>query len=109
MSYLKFTDSALKHLSGYLVDADALGVRFAVKHSGCSGYKYISEVMHAVKSEDILVHEAPDCYVDKASLKMLTGMTVDHKVDKFGSGLVYINPNAQGICGCGESFGIEDD
>ena len=110
MNKLKFTDAACQHLLSYLAQHEhASAVRFSVKKSGCSGFKYVSEAIDEPLADDVLVHSQPDCYVQESSLKALTGMTVDYKSDKFNSSLVYINPNAQDICGCGESFRIEDD
>lgn len=110
MSELKFTAAASAHLQAYLSELEnAVGVRFSVKKSGCSGFKYVSEVITEITEDDVLVLEQPACYVTKDSMPALLGMTVDYKVDKFGSSLVYINPNAKDICGCGESFRIIED
>lgn len=110
MSELKFTDAACVHIRSYLSEIEgAVGVRFAVKKSGCSGLKYVSEVITTISADDVLVLSEPKCFVAKNSLSVLTGMTVDYKVDTFGANLVYINPNARDICGCGESFRIVED
>lgn len=110
MKKLKFTDAACAHLQAYLSESEqAVAVRFSVRKSGCSGYKYVSTVITEVILGDILVNAEPACYVEPESLKALAGMIVDYKVGKFSSGLVYQNPNAQDICGCGESFKVDDD
>ena len=45
-------------------------------------------------------------YIDKDSLKFLSGSKVDFTKDGLNSGIKFINPNAKAVCGCGESFTI---
>lgn len=102
-----FRTAALKHLDEFLnATPNAVAVRFSVKKSGCSGLRYVAETIDSVQTTDILVHSEPNCYVDEASALALNGMIIDHKVTKLSSELVYNNPNATNICGCGESFSM---
>ena len=45
-------------------------------------------------------------FVDGPSLLYLIGSRMDWKEDDFAAGFVFDNPNAKGMCGCGESFTV---
>ena len=45
-------------------------------------------------------------FIDGASVLYLVGSTMDWQEDDFAAGFVFENPNAQGTCGCGESFTV---
>jgi iron-sulfur cluster assembly protein len=44
--------------------------------------------------------------VDKKSLLYLAGTTLEYSGGLNGKGFVFLNPNAQRTCGCGESFSL---
>ena len=44
--------------------------------------------------------------VDIKSQLYLAGTTLDHTKGLDGRGFVFVNPNATGTCGCGESFSV---
>jgi iron-sulfur cluster assembly protein len=44
--------------------------------------------------------------VDKKSFLYLVGTTLDFSGGLNGKGFVFVNPNADRTCGCGESFSI---
>ena len=44
--------------------------------------------------------------VDKKSFLYLVGTTLDYSGGLNGKGFVFINPNANRTCGCGESFAL---
>ena len=44
--------------------------------------------------------------VDKKSYLYLIGTTLDFSGGLNGKGFVFVNPNADTTCGCGESFSI---
>lgn len=110
MKKITLTAAAKQHLSNYLKEHDsALAVRFSIRKSGCSGFRYVADVIEHVAPDDIKICDQPLSYVAPDSLQALSGMEIDHKVTSVGSELVYNNPNARDICGCGESFRVEDD
>jgi iron-sulfur cluster assembly protein len=45
-------------------------------------------------------------FVDAKSLVYLDGLTVDWLKKGLNEGFEFINPNATGECGCGESFTV---
>jgi len=44
--------------------------------------------------------------IDHKALLSVIGTKVDYLADDFRSEFVFINPNASGVCGCGESFTV---
>ena len=44
--------------------------------------------------------------VDKKSYLYLIGTTLDYSGGLNGKGFVFVNPNADRTCGCGESFSL---
>ena len=44
--------------------------------------------------------------VDKKSLLYLAGTTLEYSGGLNGKGFIFVNPNANRTCGCGESFSL---
>lgn len=45
-------------------------------------------------------------YIEPRALLTILGTTMDYKDDHISSEFVFTNPNAKGVCGCGESFSV---
>ena len=106
------TDSAHKYFVEQLKKhSDNLGVRLYVKTSGCSGYLYQLDFVDDAEPDDIVFDIDDDLriYVDKKSLTYVDGTELDYIQEGLNSKIAYRNPRAQGICGCGESFSVEND
>lgn len=106
---IELTESAKKHLlKGLEKQENAIGVRFSVKKTGCSGLAYEINFVDFITQDDLTfpLSEQYRIYVDKKSYPFLQGMRVDYIKDGFGSKLVFQNPNQKGQCGCGESFTV---
>jgi iron-sulfur cluster assembly protein len=80
-------------------------VRVAVQGGGCSGFTYkmnfdskVSEFDEVIQADGVRV------VVDAKSALFLKGTTLDYVNALMGGGFKFINPNATGSCGCGESF-----
>lgn len=103
------TSSAAKHLKKTLeANPEALGIRFGVKKSGCSGLSYIIDFAKEVKSEDqVFKEEGVDIIVDGDSLPYLEGTEIDCVQEGLNEYLKFRNPKAENECGCGESFNIK--
>ncbi len=105
---LTFTDGAIKHLQGSLSkDPTALGVFMGTRKAGCSGYAYVTELLHT--PNDALIkaqaNTAFAVYIAPESVGYLNDLTVDVEQKTLGQKtLVYRNPNEAARCGCGESF-----
>ena len=83
----------------------AVGVKLSTPRRGCSGLAYsVDYVTEANAFDEKIETPGGTFFIDGASVLYLVGSTMDWQVDDFASGFVFENPNAQGTCGCGESF-----
>ncbi|MGC6330464.1 HesB/IscA family protein [Rhizorhabdus sp. FW153] len=86
---------------------DAIGVKLSTPRRGCSGLAYSVDYVTAADPFDEKIETSGgDFYVDGGSLLYLVGSTMDWVEDDFSAGFVFQNPNAKGMCGCGESFTV---
>ena len=85
----------------------AIGVKLSTPRRGCSGLAYSVDYVKEAQSLDEKI-ETPGgvFYIDSASVLYLIGSRMDWKEDDFAAGFVFDNPNAKGMCGCGESFTV---
>jgi iron-sulfur cluster assembly protein len=84
-----------------------VGLRLAVKTSGCSGYAYTIEFADESAPEDLAFHsEGVTLLVDARSLPMIDGTQLDWVREGLNEGFKFQNPNARATCGCGESFSV---
>ena len=84
-----------------------VGVKLSTPRRGCSGLAYSVDYVHEAKPLDERIETpAGPFFIDGASILYLIGSTMDWKEDDFAAGFVFANPNAKGMCGCGESFTV---
>jgi iron-sulfur cluster assembly protein len=86
-----------------------VGIRVAVKTTGCSGLAYVLEYVDQYTAEPGVTNFAqPDfaVLVDERSLPYLQNMTIDYVRKGLNEGFEFINPNELDRCGCGESFRV---
>ncbi len=85
--------------------ADAIGVKLSTPRRGCSGLAYsVDYVTEEAKFDEKIETPGGVFYIDGASVLYLVGSTMDWVEDDFTAGFTFVNPNAKGACGCGESF-----
>ncbi len=77
--------------------------RIAVQGGGCSGFKYKFSFDNKIEKDDILFNKA---VIDKQSLEIISGSTVDFKKEMIGESFSINNPKASASCGCGLSFSV---
>ena len=106
---IQVTPSAADRIAALIAKAPGpvAGVRLTTPRRGCSGLAYSLDYVEAPKAGDEAV-ETPGgtLFVDGASLLYLIGSEMDWREDDFAAGFVFVNPNAKGSCGCGESFTV---
>lgn len=87
--------------------ADAIGVKLSTPRRGCSGLAYSVDYISSANPLDERI-ETPGglFFIDGASVLYLIGSTMDWVEDDFSAGFTFVNPNAKGSCGCGESFTV---
>ena len=84
-----------------------VGLRVAVKTSGCSGYAYALEFADAPAADDLSFEsEGVQLLVAAASLPLLDGTQLDWVREGLNEGFKFSNPNAAATCGCDESFAV---
>ena len=100
---LEFTDRAKNQIKKITKSEEKKYFRIAVQGGGCSGYKYNFSFDNKLEKDDILFDLT---IIDKASLEIISGSTVDFKKEMIGETFVIDNPKATASCGCGLSFSV---
>jgi iron-sulfur cluster assembly protein len=86
---------------------NGVGLRVAVKTSGCSGYAYALEFADTANDDDqVFECEGVKLLVDAQSLPLVDGTQLDWVREGLNEGFKFNNPNATANCGCGESFAV---
>jgi len=103
-----FTDSAAQHIRGFLDKrGKGIGLRLAVRTTGCSGLAYVIEFADEVAANDeVFEDNEVTVVIDKKSLVFLAGTELDYTKEGLNEGFKFKNPNVKDECGCGESFTI---
>ena len=104
------TPSALARVQRYLVESpDALGLRFGVTRTGCSGWQHMADLARDQRDGDtVFDQDGVRIYVDAMSLPLVDGTHIDLVKQRLGEQFVFRNPNANAECGCGESFTVSE-
>ena len=105
---VSLTPAAARHVQKSLSKrGSGLGLRLAVKTSGCNGFAYGLEFVDATNPEDACFEQhGVKVIVDPRSLSMLDGTELDFVREGLNEGFKFNNPNAKANCGCGESFTV---
>ena len=103
--------AALDRIRGYLASAPAaLGLRFGVKKTGCSGWGYVADLAKEQRADDTVFDvQGVRIYVDAESLSLVDGTEIDFLKQGLNEQFVFRNPNVTAECGCGESFTTNAD
>ena len=91
-----------------------MGIRISINKKGCNGLNYIMKyiidndegIKSISKDEIINIADKINIYVDPRAVFAIVGTVMDWKENELTSEFTFINPNAKGFCGCGESFNI---
>lgn len=103
---IQLSESAAERVGGYLRDKpEALGLRFGVRKTGCSGFAYVVDLVDEVGADDqVFESRGIKVIVASDSLAMVDGTEIDFAKQGLGAQFVFRNPNVSAECGCGESF-----
>ena len=91
-----------------------LGIRISINKKGCNGLNYTMKYIidstegrtAVLKDDTINITEEIKIFVDPLAVFAIVGSIMDWKENELTSDFTFINPNAKGFCGCGESFNI---
>ncbi len=102
---------AVKYLQESIKGKSLAGIRLGVKPTGCSGFAYVMEYAYQVEDNDLLFDNNGICIIVDSldHKKYLKGVTLKLEENDFEQGIVFDNPNSAGVCGCGESFTINNE
>ena len=108
---ISLAPAALDRIRGYLAaDPAALGLRFGVKRTGCSGWSYVVDLAKDRRDSDaVSEQDGVQVFVDADSLPMVDGTEIDFLKQGLNEQFVFRNPNVAGECGCGSSFTTDAD
>lgn len=102
------TDAAQAHFRKQLDGRDSGAIRLSVKESGCTGYKYVIDIVDNGDAEDteIALDNGVRLLVSSQAMGMVRGTQIDYTKEGLNRTLKFINPNVADECGCGESFSV---
>ena len=86
--------AALDRVRGYLAQSpDAIGLRFGVKRTGCSGWGYVVDLARDERAGDTSsLYEGVRVLVDADSLALVDGTEIDFLKQGLGEQFVFRNP-----------------
>jgi len=102
------TETAAKKIKSNLAKrGSGIGIRIGVRTTGCSGLAYVLEYVDALQPGDVaMADNYTNIVVDKKSLPIIDGITVDYVRQGLNEGFEFNNPQEKDRCGCGESFRV---
>lgn len=103
---ITLTEKAVKKVIE-ISEAEGIGhstVRVKIMGGGCSGFSYdMSFENVATETDEVFEQDGVKVLCDPLSYQYLDGCEIDWHDAMIGGGFKFINPNATGSCGCGNS------
>jgi iron-sulfur cluster assembly protein len=105
---ITLTPAAAERVRHFLTErGHGVGLRLAVRKTGCSGFAYVVNYADAVEPSDrVFDTQGVRVLVDARSLELIDGTEVDFVRQGLNEAFRFRNPNVRGECGCGESFSV---
>ncbi|MGB3560145.1 MAG: iron-sulfur cluster assembly accessory protein [Geitlerinemataceae cyanobacterium] len=83
--------------------------RLKIDRGGCSQFVYEMEFVVEPQPDDRRCeYEGLQVAIEASSLPQIEGLTLDYTEDLMGGGFQFKNPNAKQVCGCGNSFSVDE-
>ncbi len=108
---VSLTPVALDRVRRFVTETPgALGLRFGVTRTGCSGWGHVADLACDERDGDtVFEQDGTRIFVDAESLALVDGTEIDFGRQGLSETFVFRNPNATAECGCGESFTTRAD
>lgn len=107
---ITLTPVAFQRVQRFVAESGALGLRFGVTRTGCSGWGHVADLAREQREGDtVFEQDGVKIYVDADSLALVDGTEIDFGKQGLSETFVFRNPNATAECGCGESFTTQAD
>lgn len=105
---ITLTDAAADRVKTFMENrGKGVGLRLAVRTTGCSGMAYVLEFADELDQSDVVFEDNDvTVIVDPKSLVYLDGTELDFGKEGLNEGFKFKNPNVKDECGCGESFNV---
>ena len=105
---IALTQSAAERVKTLLAArGHGVGLRLGVRKTGCSGFAYVVNYADDAQPGDVVFEDqGVKVFVDRGSLELIDGTTVDFVRQGLNEAFRFQNPNVRGECGCGESFSV---
>ena len=104
---IEVTESAQNHINKILISENSQFFRITVLGGGCAGFQYKFDFSQEAKDDDIIFeYKNAKVIIDKTSIDLIKGSTIDYVNELIGSSFKIKDPQATASCGCGTSFSI---
>ena len=105
---ITLTDAAADRVKSFMDNrGKGIGLRLAVRTTGCSGMAYVLEFADELEDSDTVFEDNDvKVIIDPKSLVYLDGTELDFGKEGLNEGFKFKNPNVKDECGCGESFTV---
>ena len=106
---IALTPVALQRVQRFVAETGALGLRFGVTRTGCSGWGHVADLAREQRQDDtVFEQDGVRIFVDAESLALVDGTEIDFGKQGLSETFLFRNPNATAECGCGESFTTDE-
>jgi len=102
------TENAAKQIERQIQQrGSGIGLRVGAKVSGCSGFSYVLDYAdEQLEQERAFEQFGVKVLVKNEDMDKLDGLVLDYVKEGVNASFKFNNPNATGVCGCGESFSV---
>ena len=111
-SVITITESAQDYINQILKSNQSKALKLGFDNKGCSGHKYTFDLVDTAaigKFDETIELSNGTVFVAATSVMGLIGSVLDLHESQFDRHLLWQNPQAVDLCGCGESFQLSGE